>query len=151
MAINQIFKLQLHDPWVLAILITLSKMRPSFQGGFLVLLFFLKGKTCSFLPCIGKNCSYVPEDKFTICSSFWGRDNKTFYDLSSEDIEKKRTISFSNDEYAGKILLVVNTASFWKFTPQYHSLNALTEKYADQPFKILGFPCNQFWRQVSAK
>ena len=32
--------------------------------------------------------------------------------------------------------------------PQYYALNALTERYADKPFKILGFPCNQFLRQV---
>ena len=31
---------------------------------------------------------------------------------------------------------------------QYYALNALTERYADKPFKILGFPCNQFLRQV---
>ena len=35
--------------------------------------------------------------------------------------------------------------------PQYYSLNALSERYADKPFKILGFPCNQFLRQVIAK
>merc|ERR1711971_30679 len=33
------------------------------------------------------------------------------------------------------------------YTPQYYALNALTERYADRPFKILGFPCNQFLRQ----
>ena len=35
--------------------------------------------------------------------------------------------------------------------PQYYALNALTERYADKPFKILGFPCNQFLRQVSER
>ena len=45
-------------------------------------------------------------------------------------------------------MLVVNLASFWGYTPQYYSLNALTEKYAERPFNILGFPCNQFLRQV---
>ena len=35
--------------------------------------------------------------------------------------------------------------------PQYYSLNALSERYADKPFKILGFPCNQFLRQVITK
>ena len=34
---------------------------------------------------------------------------------------------------------------------QYYALNALTERYADKPFKILGFPCNQFLRQVITK
>ena len=32
--------------------------------------------------------------------------------------------------------------------PQYYSLNALSERYANKPFKIIGFPCNQFLRQV---
>ena len=36
----------------------------------------------------------------------------------------------------------------WYIIPQYLSLNALTERYADKPFKIIGFPCNQFLRQV---
>ena len=57
-------------------------------------------------------------------------------------------VSFAQEKYKGKVTLVVNTASFWGHTPQYYTLNALTEKYADKPFKILGFPCNQFGFQV---
>lgn len=50
-------------------------------------------------------------------------------------------------EYKGKVALIVNTASKCGFTPQYAGLEAIYEKYKDQGFVILGFPCNQFGSQ----
>ena len=41
-----------------------------------------------------------------------GVDSRSFHDFWSEDIEKERNVSFSSPEYAGKVLLVVNVASF---------------------------------------
>jgi glutathione peroxidase len=50
-------------------------------------------------------------------------------------------------DFAGKVLLVVNTASQCGFTPQYAGLQSLYDEYKDRGFAILGFPCNQFGAQ----
>ena len=59
--------------------------------------------------------------------------------ISGEDV--------SMSEYKGKVVLIVNTASKCGFTKQYEGLEELYEKYKDQGFVILGFPCNQFGAQ----
>ncbi|GGL43086.1 glutathione peroxidase [Phycicoccus endophyticus] len=50
----------------------------------------------------------------------------------------------SLSEYAGDVVLVVNTASKCGFTPQYAGLQSLYDELKDEGFVVLGFPCNQF-------
>lgn len=51
------------------------------------------------------------------------------------------------DDFSGKVLLVVNTASKCGFTPQFDGLENLYQEYKDRGFYIIGFPCNQFAQQ----
>ena len=50
-------------------------------------------------------------------------------------------------DYAGKVLLIVNTASKCGFTPQYTGLESLQKTYSANGFSVLAFPCNQFGGQ----
>ncbi len=59
--------------------------------------------------------------------------------LAGEEVPLKR--------FAGKVLLIVNTASKCGFTPQYRALEALHRELSPRGFSVLGFPCNQFGHQ----
>ena len=50
-------------------------------------------------------------------------------------------------QYRGKVLLIVNTASNCGFTPQYQGLEEIYRQFKDKGLEVLGFPCNQFGRQ----
>ena len=66
------------------------------------------------------------------------------YDYTFEAIDEK-PLPFS--DFRGKVVLVVNTASFCGFTKQYAGLEAIYEKYKDRGFVVLGVPSNDFGEQ----
>lgn len=51
------------------------------------------------------------------------------------------------EQYRGRVLLIVNTASQCGFTPQYRGLEQVYQQFKDQGVVVLGFPCNQFGAQ----
>ena len=67
------------------------------------------------------------------------------YDFTVKD-RKGNEVSLR--EYAGKVLLIVNTATGCGFTPHYDPLEAMYKDFRDQGFEILDFPCNQFANQA---
>jgi glutathione peroxidase len=67
-----------------------------------------------------------------------------FYELSFTS-NKGETITMS--QFAGKAILVVNTASKCGLTPQYAGLQELHQKYKDKGLVVIGFPCDQFAHQ----
>ena len=68
-----------------------------------------------------------------------------FYDYSVTDGQGNE---FSLDNFKGKVILVVNTATGCGFTPHYKDIEAMYEKYHDQGFEVLDIPCNQFAGQT---
>ncbi|MBI1287160.1 MAG: T9SS type A sorting domain-containing protein [Flavobacteriales bacterium] len=77
-------------------------------------------------------------------AAFAQNANFTFHDYSAASIEGD-TIDFS--AYYGKKVMVVNTASYCAFTPQFHDLQTLYNQYNQYNFEIIGFPCNDFDNQ----
>lgn len=67
------------------------------------------------------------------------------YDFTVKDRTGKE-ISLS--DYAGRVLLIVNTATGCGFTPHYDPLEAMYKEFRDKGFEILDFPCNQFANQA---
>lgn len=68
----------------------------------------------------------------------------SIYDFTMDDIDGK-PVTLS--QYRGKVLLVVNTASFCGNTPQYSELEKMYETYQEKGFEILAFPANNFGQQ----
>jgi len=71
-------------------------------------------------------------------------DTETLYDLSFTN-NRGELVPLS--DFAGKPVLIVNTASKCMFTPQYDGLQKLHEEFKDRGLVVLGFPCDQFLHQ----
>lgn len=65
----------------------------------------------------------------------------------SYQVENMQGEQVNLEQYKGKVLVVVNTASKCGFTPQYTDLQKIYEQYKEQGVEILGFPSNQFGEQ----
>jgi glutathione peroxidase len=70
--------------------------------------------------------------------------NKTVYDFKVKTIDGTEK---SLSDYKGKVLLIVNVASYCGYTKHYTGLQELYKKYQSKGFEILAFPCNQFGAQ----
>ncbi|MDR0299584.1 MAG: glutathione peroxidase [Streptococcaceae bacterium] len=69
---------------------------------------------------------------------------KSFYNFTAVKMNGQEV---SMEDYRGKVVLIVNTASKCGFTPQFEGLEELYKKFHHQGVEILGFPCNQFAAQ----
>ncbi|KAB1437749.1 glutathione peroxidase [Candidatus Galacturonibacter soehngenii] len=63
-------------------------------------------------------------------------------------VKKADGDEMSLSEYENKVILIINSATECGFTPQYDALQDLYEKYGQEGFIILDFPCNQFGNQA---
>lgn len=63
-------------------------------------------------------------------------------------VKTRKGEEVSLENYRGKVLLIVNTATGCGFTPQYEGLENLYKKYHEKGLEILDFPCNQFGNQA---
>ncbi|MBE0538551.1 MAG: glutathione peroxidase [Ignavibacterium sp.] len=70
--------------------------------------------------------------------------DKNINQITVKDIDGK-FVKLS--DYNGKVLLIVNVASYCGFTKQYSGLEKIYKEYKDKGFEILAFPCNQFGEQ----
>jgi len=63
------------------------------------------------------------------------------YEIS---VQKTNHETITLDQYRGKVILIVNTATKCGLAPQFESLESLWNTYSHDDFVVLGFPCDQF-------
>ena len=80
----------------------------------------------------------------TLVGASVGAAEDSLFSISVKTIEGKKQ---NLNDFKGKVLLVVNTASKCGFTPQYRDLEALYAKYSEKGLAVLGFPSNDFMGQ----
>lgn len=97
------------------------------------------------MDCIIKNLSETVLQSNRRMSRRKDEVNMSIYDFTVENAMGEEV---SLDEYRGKVILIINSATRCGFTKQYNELQDLYEKYMDDGFIILDFPCNQFAGQA---
>ena len=105
---------------------------------------FTSGKIVSILTSV---VTILAAGMVTICHlTKGGAEMKdTVYQFTVKD---RAGSEVSLKDYAGKVLLIVNTATRCGFTPQYDGLEAMYERLKGRGFELLDFPCNQFGQQA---
>lgn len=83
-----------------------------------------------------------------VAYTFLSPSNTTDMSIYNYTVKDSKGNDVSMEEYKGKVILILNTATECGFTPQYKDLQDLYLKYKDRGFEILDFPCNQFAGQA---
>ncbi|HZY17124.1 MAG TPA: glutathione peroxidase [Ramlibacter sp.] len=96
----------------------------------------------SFLLCLAAACTAAPAVRAQTTPGAAAASCPAILSQSFPRLQDEKPQSLC--QYAGKVLLVVNTASYCGFTPQYKGLEALYSRYRDRGLVVLGFPSNDF-------
>lgn len=81
-----------------------------------------------------------------ISTELYAKECSPLLDFNVRTLNDKTIVNLC-EQYQGKVILVVNTASRCAYTDQYDSLEKLYREYRDEGFVVLGFPSNDFGHQ----
>ena len=112
-----------------------------------IFLFFSAVGVFLFMTVSGQDYSFTfikAIAKQPVQSTSTSNQSQSIFDFTMKDIDGKEV---PLSQFKGKVIMLVNTASFCGNTPQYGGLQTLYENYRDQGFTILAFPANDFGKQ----